>query len=264
MNYKIRKYVTLFLLIASVAVFVFSAGRVLTQLAEEKRAKAQFDALKSAVHDYKATAAPSAENTEASLPPDAPVILPQYKPLYEQNPDLFGWIQIEDTPIDYPVMYTPQAPERYLRRGFDGKYSVSGVPFIDGACVEDGNYYIICGHHMKNKTMFGTLPYYKDKAYWEEHRLIRFDTLFETREYEIFAAFYSKVYDSTEKDAFKYYLYYDLREEDAFSAYLAGVSASALYDTGVAVEYGDELLALSTCNYHTADGRFVVVAKRVK
>ena len=198
----------------------------------------------------------------ASLPVER-TPLPQYVPLYEMNPDFFGWLSIEGTDIDYPVMYTPDRPDYYLERAFDGSFSYSGVPFIDEKCPADGNFYLIYGHHMQNKTMFGHIPKYADQSYYEEHPIIRFDTLYEQREYQVIAAFYSRVYGKNETDVFRYYEYTDLTDEAVFNKYIQQVQAAAIYDTGFGAEYGDELLALSTCNYHTADGRFVVIAKRV-
>lgn len=111
--------------------------------------------------------------------------------------------------------------------------------------------------------MFGQLPRYANKDFWEDHPVIRFDTLYEQREYIVIAAFLSRIYDKEERGVFRYYEYFDLSDEAVFSEYVQQVKAAALYDTGIDAEYGDELLVLSTCNYHTADGRFVVVAKRV-
>lgn len=188
--------------------------------------------------------------------------LPQYLPLYEINPDFFGWIQIEGTKIDYPVMYSPDRPEYYIRRAFDGSVSNSGVPFVDENCPVEGNCYIIYGHHMKNQTMFGQLVFYAEKSYWEEHPVVQFDTLFEQRNYQVIAAFYSRDYGNDETGVFRYYEYADLSEEEVFNEYVNCLRAVAIYDTGFDITFGDELLVLSTCNYHVKDGRFVVVAMR--
>lgn len=189
-------------------------------------------------------------------------ILPQYIPLVEMNTDFFGWLSIEGTNIDYPVMYSPYKPDFYLDHAFDGSSSRSGVPFIDSRCPESGNYYIIYAHHMRNDTMFGTLPLYAEQSYYDQHPIICFDTLYEKRQYSIIAAFYSRVYGDDEKDVFRYYDYYDLSDKDEFDEYINEVKKAAIYDTGFNVTYGDEILVLSTCNYHTTDGRFVVVAAR--
>ena len=191
-------------------------------------------------------------------------VLRKYDELYKKNPDFFGWLKIEGTKIDYPVMYTPRDSEYYLHRDFYGNYSFSGMLFIDGDCPADGNYYLIYGHHMNNGTMFGELPKYADKKFYEEHKTVFFDTRYEIRDYEVVAAFYAKAYPKGEEEGFCYYQYKDLRSESAFNEYVANVKAIAIYDTGITPVYGDELITMSTCNYHTEDGRFVVVARRIK
>lgn len=199
----------------------------------------------------------SSESPSERLP------LQQYVPLFEMNPDFFGWLSVEGTMMDFPVMYSPERPEYYLNHAFDGSSSSSGVPFVDGRCSADGNYYLIYGHHMRNKSMFGQLPKYADPSFYEEHPIIIFDTLYEQRKYQIVAAFYSRVYDKNETGVFRYYEYYDLSDNEVFEEYIEKVKTEAIYDTGIEVTYGDELLVLSTCNYHASNGRFVVVAKRI-
>lgn len=192
--------------------------------------------------------------------------LRKYDELYNKNPDFFGWLKIEGTVIDYPVMYTPRDSEYYLHRDFYGNYSDSGMLFIDGECPADGNYYLIYGHHMNNGSMFGELPKYQDKKFYEEHKTIFFDTRYELRDYEVVAAFLAKAYplEEEQEGMFYYYKYKDLSSESAFNEFVANVKANALYETGITPTYGDELITLSTCNYHTEDGRFVVVARRIK
>ncbi len=185
-----------------------------------------------------------------------------YVDLYKQNPDLFGWLKIEDTSIDYPVMYTPEEPEYYLHRAFDKTYSSSGVPFLDGNCYEGGGNYLIYGHNIKRGSMFSVLLSYEEKSFWQKHPVIVFDTLYEHSEYEVIAAFYSRIYTDDTREGFRYYQYTDLSDKTVFDKYLSQVQDSALYDTGISASYGDTLLTLSTCAYHTENGRFVVVAKK--
>ncbi len=189
--------------------------------------------------------------------------LPQYLVLYEKNQDFFAWITIDDTPINYPVMHTPQYPEYYLHRAFDGSHAGSGLPFMDAACDPEGSYYLVYGHHMKNGSMFGTLPEYAKKEYRDEHPIIYFDTLYEQREYEVVTAFYSRVYERDAKNVFRYYSYKDLPDQETFDEYVSNVRAVALYDADFELSFGDELLVLSTCDYHYDDGRFVLVARRL-
>ncbi len=185
-----------------------------------------------------------------------------YAALHEKNPDLFGWIRIRDTKLDYPVMHTPADPEHYLHRAFDGSYALSGVPFLDGNCYEGCGNYLIYGHKMKSGTMFSILLSYDDQEFWRKHPVISFDTLNGQGEYEVLAAFYAEIYPQNQSDGFRYYQYTDLTDEAVFEEYLAQVQDAALYDTGVTAEYGDSLITLSTCSYHTENGRFVVVARK--
>lgn len=110
--------------------------------------------------------------------------------------------------------------------------------------------------------MFALLPSYAKESFYEEHPAIRFDPLFEQGEYEVMAAFYSKAYGTDAQDVFRYYQYTDLSSPERFQEYVMQVKAAALYDIGITAEYGDQLLTLSICNYHTDNGRFVVVQER--
>ena len=185
--------------------------------------------------------------------------------LHEQNPDLAGWICIEDTVVDYPVMFTPEDGEKYIYADFKGKFDKAGLPFIEDDCSmePESDNIIIYGHNMKNGSMFASLMDYEKKKYWEEHPIISFSTLSEEREYEIVAAFYDKVYYEHET-CFKFYQFINAENEAHFKEAYDYYKKKALYDTGVTAEYGDRLLTLVTCAYHIKNGRFVVVARQVK
>ena len=114
---------------------------------------------------------------------------------------------------------------------------------------------------MINGSMFGSLPKYEDYDYYTQHKTIKFDTLNSIGDYEIFAVFRSQVYDAGD-DVFKYYEFKNLDDQGTFDYYVSNVKALSLYDTGITPTYGDKLIALSTCNYHTSDGRFVVVGRK--
>ena len=190
-------------------------------------------------------------------------ILPQYASLYEENPDLFGWIRIEGTVIDYPVMFSPDNEEFYLHHSFDLSESQCGLPFLDADCSNDGFIYLLYGHHLINGSMFSAITKYADATFLKEHPTISFDTLYEEGEYQVFAAFYSRVYYSNETNVFRYYRYTDLSDSVIFDEYLEQVKTASLYDMDIEISYGDTLLVLTTCNYHTENGRFVIVAKKI-
>lgn len=190
-------------------------------------------------------------------------ILPQYQALYEKNPDLAGWIKIADSEVDYPVMYTPQDPNYYLYRDFEGKDSKHGLPFVDyRSSLEPRTTNVLMhAHNMKDGSMFATLAKYQSRYYFENHPTVQFDTLYETGEYEIFAAFMTQVYPADAKE-FMYYRFIQADTEAEFNDYVEHALELSLYDTGIRPAYGDQLLTLSTCSYHVGDGRMVVVARK--
>lgn len=191
-------------------------------------------------------------------------VLDQYKDLYAENQDMTGWLSIDGTMIDYPVMQCDDN-EYYLHHDFYGKEDKYGCLFVkDIADVNTpGTNFIIYGHNMKDGSMFGDLDRYKDESFYQEHSLISFHTLYEERTYEIMSVFLSQVYDKDE-DVFKYYEFYQADTENEFLGFYENVKKMSLYDTGVTAEYGDTFLTLSTCAYHVEDGRLVVVAKRIE
>ena len=191
--------------------------------------------------------------------------LEEYRKLRELNSDFFGWLEIqdtEDTKIDYPVMFTPNDEEKYLHTNFNGDYSESGELFIDAHCDPNGYHYLIYGHHMFNGTMFGSLPKYEDYDFYKDHHTVFFDTCDEKGTYEIFAVFKSQIFDD-DYDGFEYYEHGNLNDEATYNYYVEQVKSMSLYDTGITPHYGEKIVTLSTCNYHTSDGRFVVCAKKV-
>ncbi len=187
----------------------------------------------------------------------------RYARLLEQNPDFIGWIEIEGTKISYPVMYTPDDPEYYLHRNFEGDYEYSGLPFVDGACSIEprSTNVIIYGHNMKNDTMFSHLLDYRDEDFYKEHPYITFNTIYGDGDYEIVSVILARALYEDE-DGFRYYGMIDAASEEEFDDYMDHIHELELYDTGVDASYGDELLTLSTCEYSQENGRLAVIAKK--
>ena len=208
---------------------------------------------------------------------EAPEILPKYKELYGINPDLIGWLAIDGTVIDYPVMQTMEDESYYLSYDFYGEENKNGCLILDTdsaagtgtkACAyangtAPSTNLIIHGHTMKSGEMFGNLKLYKDAEYGAEHHIICFDSLYEERKYELIAVFYSQVYYESD-DIFKYYKFFQADTQEEFDDWYENIKEMSLYDTGVTAQFGDEFLTLSCCSYHVEDGRFVVVGKRTK
>ena len=220
---------------------------------------------------------PHDEDEERTAPISSPDIMSQYQSLYETNSDMIGWLSIDDTVIDYPVMQTMEDEDYYLKLDFYGQPNQNGCLMMDTdsvvgtgtkACAyADGSApstnLIIHGHTMKTGEMFGDLKLYADETYGKEHSMIRFDSLYEEREYELIAVFYSQVFYESDK-VFKFYKFFQADTQEEFDDWYQNIKAMSLYDTGVTAELGDEFITLSCCAYHVEDGRFVVVGKRVK
>jgi len=194
---------------------------------------------------------------------EIPDLLPEYEAVYNKNKKIIGWIKIDDTIIDYPVMQTVNN-EYYLDHNFNQEEDRNGCIFMDYQCdvIEGCDNIILYGHHMKSGKMFGSLNKYSQKSYYEDHPIIQFDTIYEKGQYQVMYVFRSKVY-SEEDVTFKYYQFINADSEKEFNSYMNEMAALSLYDTGITANYGDQLLTLSTCDYQEKEGRFVVVAKKV-
>lgn len=120
----------------------------------------------------------TAEQTESEQaePTEEPAAERNIPALIAANTDCIGWLSIDGTNISYPVMYTPHDPQKYLRRNFYGKYSQSGVPFLDRRCDLQSTNLIIYGHNMKNGTMFSDLKKYLNTDFLNAHRTVRLET----------------------------------------------------------------------------------------
>lgn len=195
---------------------------------------------------------------------DTPVILNKFTALHEENPDFAGWLSIEGTKINYPVMSREGDNNYYLNKNFTGQEDKNGLLILDyrSDVLERGHNAIIYGHNIRTGVMFGTLKNYKDKDFCMEHQTIRFDSLYEEGEYKVVAAMLSAVAYEDE-DVFRYYDAVDISTEESFDAFRQNMILNALYTTDESLEYGDSCLILSTCDYYTEDGRFVVIAKKI-
>lgn len=191
-------------------------------------------------------------------------ILDQYAILYSMYPDVVGWIKVDGTPIDYPVMQDTTGEDYYLNHNFEGKSDNKGAPFVDeNTQIKplDKNI-VIYGHNTRDGSMFGDLDYYLDQAFYKKHPTIMFDTIYETGTYQIVAVVKTHVRDSDES-GFRYYWFRNYENRGEFQDLLDFIDENQLYDTGEHLSYGDSMIMLSTCEYTVENGRLVVIAKRI-
>lgn len=201
---------------------------------------------------------------EKKIDPADLTVLKKYKELYKQNNDLAGWLSIEGTVINYPVMQTGKKnPDFYLHNDFDKKESDHGTLFVDARndIVNRDTNLIIYGHNMRDGTMFGGLKSFMDKDYFEKHQELVFDTIYEKATYQIVAVCLSKV-NYQDDDTFRYYNFLNAESKEEFQAFLANIQQLTVFDQKIDISYGDELLTLSTCNSYVQDGRLFLIAKK--
>ena len=242
-----KRWVSVIVLLTLLAVAIFSLGKIADYCYHSNESK---NNIRELISD---------EDTRGE----------NYRRLKEQNPDLVGWIRIPGTPVDYPVMWTPDEPEKYLRTDFNGNYSLSGLPFVSADCnvspMPDDKAYsntLIYGHHMQDGSMFAVLTQYEKQDFYEKHKTIEFDRIYddasyEEYEYEVISSFKTEI-----GKGFEYYRYADVEDVVRLNEYLENVETLNLLTYKRTVDNVSDLMTLSTCSYHVRGdkGRFVVVA----
>lgn len=246
-----KKRVLEIIILLLLGVMLFSGYKVFKIYQNDKQVRQQYEQIEQMIQ----------QEPEETVEEDGNITSQQkYQSIYEQNNDFIGWIYIPGTELSYPVMHTPSDPEYYLRKDFNGKYSIHGVPFVDFRCViDESDSTIIYGHNMMNGTMFGVLENYKDENFWQQHRYIGFDTMNGYGIYEV--AMFGIVDLLT--DTFNYIESVDFGSQQTFDDYISKVKAYACYETDVELCYGDKFILLSTCETNNADGRYIVIAKKI-
>lgn len=261
------KKVILFL---SLAVFLLCGIYLFFYFYKDYKVESDVSSLREVVKRSDSAKAEHTKNNSAEQSDSTPApkyasngMLNAYAELSAKNSDMVGWVRIPDTKVDYPVMYNNKSNEYYLHRNFDKEYSDNGLPYLDFQCdlSKPSTNLIIYGHNMRSGSMFATLTKYDDKAYYNAHRYIQFDTLYEEGTYEIFSVFTTVVGKSNE---FYYTEFIDIETEEEFEKFMSLVKSHQYYNTGVNASFGDRLLTLSTCSYNEKNERTVVVAKRIK
>lgn len=187
----------------------------------------------------------------------------QIKKLKEEYKNIIGWIEIKDTNISYPVVQG-EDNEFYLTHDYKGDKAERGAIFLDSNYDWEisGNNFMIYGHYMLNDEMFTDLTKYVKEDFYKKHPTIRFTTENENAEYDIIAVFRSKVYNKSDKDVFKYYQFINSGSEKEYNNFIKNIKEASLYEIEETAKYGDQLITLTTCSYHTEDGRFVVVGRK--
>ena len=270
-----RKTLFIAVIVVLVAAFGISAFMVGDYLIDGKKQANRYDELSNIANGQTTQVPETTEATEpletteateateaATFPTGANGMLVGYDEIYEMNNHTVGWIKMEGTQMDYPVMQTPDEENYYLYRNFDKRDSARGSIYVREVCDvnEPSDNVTIYGHNMADGSMFACLHSYINKNAWERNSLIFFDTLYEYHTYKIFAVFKTS---ANIGQGFSYHQFVDAENETQFNEFVATCKKLSFYDTGITPVYGDKLICLSTCEYTLDNGRLVVAAVRI-
>ena len=232
------------LLIICLAIFILSAYNIYKYLSEENANKK----LNNELMEKAIIETPNDNNDNTQENEDILPISVDFSVLKQENEDIVGWLYLEDSPINYPVVQSYDN-DYYLRRLVNGEYNIAGSLFMDyrnDSNLEDNNT-IIYGHNMKNNTMFGSLQEYKNQNYYDNHKVMYYFTPEKNYIIELFTGYTISV----ESDI------YDLSVID--SSKLEELISKSDFESNTKVTEEDKIITLSTCAYEYDGARYVVM-----
>lgn len=219
----------------------------------------------SELHNHIQNESEITEENNNEEPAENNSLIKVIKELQQENQEIKGWIQIENTNINYPLLQTTNN-DYYLTHDYKKEKNKYGSICINSECDinNESSNVIIYGHTMRQDSqMFGDLQQYKNKTFYEEHPIIKITTNEEEKQYEIIYVFKSRIYYQDETNVFRYYNYKNFENENQFNEYIYNCQKIKLYNTGKTATYGEQLISLVTCEYSQENGRMVVVAKKI-
>ncbi|MEG1869377.1 MAG: Ig-like domain-containing protein, partial [Oscillospiraceae bacterium] len=199
----------------------------------------------------------------------------KFAKLWDDNPDIIGYLNIPDTTVNYPVVHTTKKDNSgenyYHRRDFTKAANAHGTPYADyeSDIKKPSTNIIVYGHNMTDGQMFGEVDRYKTLSFYQQHPIIDFDSVYKNGRYKIFGVFITNTLPQ-HGEVFNYQRFINAKDQAEFNSFVTEVKARSLYNIPVDVKYGDELLTLSTCNYYYngvrmfEEARLVVIARRVR
>jgi len=206
------------------------------------------------------TTPPSATTSLYAITPTPRPVLTKFEEYFEEYPDIVGWISIDNIKVDYPVVQSPNPndPHKYLTLGPDETPSDAGAIYLDiRNSIDAGDRHIIIyGHNMKNGSMFGQLKEYLSRTFYQDHLIIRYDTLYQELEWEVINVF------ETTTDF--YYIQTYFRDDTEFVNLIQQcIYKNYFHDQTTVINPEDIILTLSTCTNDYEDGRLVIQAKLI-
>lgn len=240
MQKKILVIISVFL----ICILTFSTFQLIRIHNDKEKTISQLEELKSII-----------ENTSNQT--DA--VNSRYLTLKEKNSDFVGWLTVDGTNIDYPVMQNANEPEFYLKHNFSKEDDRHGIPFASPSSeIPNGDNIIIFGHNMKDDTMFSELQKFISPEFCEENHSITFSTCTTSDIYDIIMVF--KISES-DAEKFPYYTYTSFDNTTA-NKYLSAAAQYLIWSDNKKLGDDAKLLTLSTCEYTLNNGRLVIIAEK--
>ena len=247
-----------------IVILAISSYFIIKELAKNKKETDVFDDLQEIIDDTEKTTNENQftdilNNEESNLSSQNTYNLENISKI---NSEVIGWIKIDGTNIDYPIM---QNGDFYLHKDIYKNYSSHGTPYLAFYCdIKKSDNLIIYGHHMNDNTMFSQLEKYKNYNFYLNHKYIKFYTIENERTientYEVMTAFKTIAYSDA---GFRYYSYTDFQNAEDYEEFAENCRKLEFYYTGVVGTHKDKYITLSTCEYSQKNGRMVVVAKKI-
>lgn len=256
--------VSKFFLILLIVICTISSYFFIKKLGENKKENSVFTNLQETITNNDDITSENQNVDAIKVEPSNLSIKNTYnlKSIIKINSDVIGWLKIDGTNIDYPVM---QNEDFYLHKNIYKNYSSHGTPYLAQYCnLITSDNLIIYGHHMKDNTMFAQLEKYKNYNFYKSHKYIKFYTIDNntTTEniYEVMIAFKTIAYSD---QGFRYYLYTDFQNKEEYEEFIENCRKLEFYNTGIVGTNKDKYITLSTCEYSQKNGRMIIVAKKI-
>lgn len=176
--------------------------------------------------------------------------------LFEKNIDYRGWIKIDNTNINYPILQG-QDNEEYLYKDINNEYIVSGSIFMNylNNGFDDQNT-VLFGHNIKNGTMFANLKKYKEEDFFYNNNYIEIElSNGQYLKYKVFSVYITDINDNYTKTSFE--------DKDEYKEFLERIKNKSIYKSDISVNENDKIITLSTCSYEFDDARLVVTGKLI-
>ncbi len=250
-----RKLATVVLIIGLV-LLVAGASMLVLDYQKKDKANRQNERLQELATEKSSEETKSNQDNETIAESSGAYVSPiQFDALKAINPDIVGWLKIENTSIDYPIVQTDNN-ETYLDIDFEGKKNASGAIFLDYESEPDfsGRHNILYGHHMKNGSMFKDIIKYKEESFFKEHQ----DITIYTPEREIHLRPFTVLY--TDADGERRRTKFDTEED--FNGYVEKMTKKGLFYQKPDEPIGT-LWSFVTCSYELADARTILYAYEV-